>query len=319
MANEFIKPEVVIGQLLGVLARETILAQLVWRDPIPTFKGAKNDTVSIRLPAYVNARTRVMRSGTQLVIDSLDETKVDVTLDTHVYKAIGVSDEEMTLDVVDFGQQITAPAMGGVVRQIEDTLAADMTDATYETTVAVDATDPYKALVAARIALNKANVPPSQRFCGVGTDIEAAFLDSDRLSKYDQIGPTVNDALREAIIGRVAGFTVVPVPGLDPDVAICGHMTAFALCLVAPDLPQGADWGAKQSYKGMSLRALQDYDPTPATGGGPADRLLVDTFMGVGVTKDRGTLDGNGRFVPSLDGSDDPMLVRAVKLTLGGS
>lgn len=319
MANEFIKPEVVVGQLLGVLSREVVLPQLVWRDPIKSFKGSKNDTVSIRLPSYTNARTRVMRSGTQLVMDNLDETKVDITLNTHVYKAIPVSDEEMTLDIVDFGQQVTAPAMGAVTRQVEDSLAAAMNDATYETELTVDATDPYKALVQARKALGLANVPMSGRFCAIGADVEAAFLDSDRLAKYDQVGPTINDALRDAIIGRVAGFTVVPVPGLDPDVVIAGHMTAFALCLVAPDVPVGADWGAKQSYQGMSLRVLQDYDPTPATGGGPADRLLVDTFMGVGVTKDRGTRDGNGRFVPSLDGEDDPALVRAVRLSMSGS
>lgn len=319
MANAFIKAEQVVSQMLGVLERELVLGNLVWKDPVPSFKGAKNDTVSLRLPAYMNARTRVMRSSTALTVDELDETKVDVTLDTHVYKAIGVSDEEMTLDIVDFGQQITNPAMSSVTRKVEDALAVEMSGATYEVEETLDEDDPYLGILAARIDLNKANIPTSGRFLAVGSDVELALLSSDRLARFDSTGDTNNSALRDAIIGRIAGFTAVSVPGLDPEIAIASHKTAFVLSLVAPDVPTGAKWGEKRSYKGMSLRVLQDYDPTPAAGGPPKDRLLTDTFMGTSVVEDRGDLDEDGRFVPSEDGTDDPILVRAVKCTLGGS
>ena len=319
MANAFIKAEQVIAQMLGVLERELVLANLVWKDPIPSFKGAKDDTVSIRLPAFTSARTRVMRSGTALTVDELDETKVDVVLDTHVYKAIGVSDEEMTLDIVDFGQQITAPAMNSVVRKVDDALATEMSAATYEVEETLDEADPYLGILAARIALNKANVPASQRFLAIGSDVELALLGSERLSKFESTGDSANSALREATIGRIAGFTAVSVPGLDPDIAVAGHKTAFVLSLVAPDVPAGATWGEKRTHQGMSLRVLRDYDPTPAAGGPPKDRLLTDTFMGTGVTNDRGTIDADGRFVPTESGADDPILVRAVKLELTGS
>jgi hypothetical protein len=319
VANSFIKAEQVVSQMLGVLERETVLANLVWRDPIPSFRGAKNDTVSIRLPAYTTARTRVMRSNTALTIDELDETKVDVVLDTHVYKAIGVTDEEMTLDIVNFGQQITAPAMNAVVRKVDDALATEMSDATYAVTEDLAEDDPYLGVLAARIDLNNANVPASGRFLAVGSNVELALLGSDRLSKFESTGDSGNAALREATIGRIAGFTAVSVPGLDPDIAVAGHRTAFVLSLVAPEVPGGASWGQRQSHQGMSLRVLRDYDPTPAAGGPPKDRLLTDTFMGTGVTQDRGEIDADGRFVPTEDGSDDPILVRAVKLELTGS
>lgn len=319
MANSFIKAEQVISQMLGVLERETVLANLVWRDPIPSFKGAKDDTVSIRLPAYTSARTRVMRSNTALTVDDLDETKVDVTLDTHVYKAIGVTDEEMTLDIVDFGAQITAPAMGSVVRKVDDALAAEMAGATYEVTETLDPDDPYVGILKAKLDLDKANVPVSGRFLALGSNVEQALLTSDRLLRFDSTGDAGNSALRDASIGRIASFTAVSVPGLDPDIAVAAHKTAFVLSLVAPVVPTGATWGQTQTFKGMSLRTLRDYDPTPAAGGPPKDRLLVDTFMGTGVTEDRGTVDGDGRFQPSEDGTDSPILVRAVELTLSGS
>lgn len=319
MANSFIKAEQVIAQMLGVLERETVLAGLVWRDPVPSFRGAKNDTVSIRLPAFTAARTRAMRSGTALDVDELDETKVDVALDTHVYKAIGVTDEEMTLDINDFGQQITAPAMNSIVRKVDDALATEMSGATYQVTESLDDEDPYVGILKAKLDLDKANVPFGQRFLAVGSNVEEALLSSTRLTRFDSTGDSGNAALREAQIGRIANFTAVSAPGLDPDIAIAAHRTAFVLCLVAPVVPAGASWGETRSHRGVSLRVLRDYDPTPAAGGPPKDRLLTDTFMGTGVTADRGTVDGDGRFVPTSTGEDAAILVRAVKLELSGS
>lgn len=316
MANDFVKAEQVVAQMLGVLERDTVLAQFTWRDlGADRFKGAKDDTITLKVPAFTDARTRVMRSGTQIVVDELTETSVDVKLDTHVYKAIGVSDEEMTLDIANFGEQVTAPAMGGVVRKVDALVGAEMANATPEVEIDLDEDDPYLGLVDARLALNNHSVPASQRFLAVGSNVEGAILKSDRLSKFDTSGSS--EALREAIIGRIAGFTAVTAIGLDPDVAIAAHQTAFPLALVAPDVPAGASWGEKLTYRGLQLRTLRDYDPTGS--GGPVDRLLTDTFMGTGTTLDRGTIDADGRFIPSVDGEDEPILVRAVKLSLSGS
>lgn len=314
MANDFIKAEQVVAQMLGVLERDTVLAQFTWRDlGADRFKGAKNDTVTLKVPAFVEARTRVMRGGQPIIVDELTETSVDVKLDTHVYKAVGVSDEEMTLDITNFGEQVTAPAMGGVVRKVDALVGAEMAGATPEVIVDLDEDDPYLGLVDARLSLNNHSVPPSQRFLAVGSNVEGAILKSDRLSKFDTSGSS--EALREAIIGRIAGFTAVTAIGLDPDVAIAAHRTAFPLALVAPEVPAGASWGEKRTYRGLQLRTLRDYDPTGSNG--PVDRLLTDSFMGVATTLDRGVIDDDGRFVASEDGEDDPILVRAVKLTLG--
>lgn len=316
MANSYVKAEQVVSGMLGVLERDTVLSQFTWRDPrLTNFRGAKDDTITLRVPAYTTARTRVLRSSTAIVLDELDETAVDVTLDTHVYKAIRVTDENMTLDIVDFGEQVTAPAMGSVVRKIDDAIATEMVDSNPEVTVTLDPDDPYLGLVDARIALNNANVPSSDRFLAVGSEIEEKLLKSDRLSKFDQSGSS--EALREAVIGRMAGFTVVSVNALEPDIAIAAHKTAYVEALVAPVVPAGVSWGETRSYRGFSLRVLRDYLPTDSAG--PADRLLTDTFMGTGTTLDRGTIDANGKFQPSVDGTDDPILVRAVLLTLSGS
>jgi hypothetical protein len=205
--------------------------------------------------------------------------------------------------------------MGAVVRKVDDAIGTEMANATPEVEVTLDADDPYDGLVDARIALNNHSVPASQRFLAVGSNVEAAILKSDRLSKFDMSGSS--EALREAVIGRIAGFTAVTAIGLDPDIAIAAHKTAFPLALIAPEVPAGASWGEKRTYRGLQLRVLRDYDPTGS--GGPVDRLLADTFMGTGVTLDSGTIDADGRFVASVDGEDEPILVRAVTCTLSGS
>lgn len=314
MANEFVKAEQVAAQSLGLLERDNVLLNYVWRDPVGDFRGAKNDTVSIPVPAYTEARTRTMRSATAIQIDDLAETKVDVTLDTHVYKAIRVTDEEMTLDITSFGEQISAPAMSSVTRKVDASIAAEIAASSPEVEIAIDSEDPYLDLVDARTALNKHGVPFGQRFLAVGDNVENVLLKSDRLSKVDTSG--TSDALREAIIGRIAGFTAVSVPGLDPDLAVAAHRTAFVAALVAPVVPAGASWGTTQNHRGLQLRVLRDYLPDDTAG--PADRFLTDTFLGTGVTKDRGTIDEDGRFTPSVDGDDEPILVRAVLLTLDG-
>lgn len=319
MANNFIKAETVLGQMLGVLERDTALAGLVWRDPrLQNFQGAKNDTITMKVPAYLDARTRTMRAASGITIDELDETSVDVTLNTHVYKAVRITDEEMTLDITNFGEQVTAPVMGSVVRKVDDQLAAAFAASTPEVTVELSEADPYLGLVDARIALNNHNVPASQRFLIVGSNVEAAILKSDRLSKFDNSGSS--EALRENTIGRIAGFTAVSNNALDPDTAIAAHRTAWALALVPPVVPDGASWGERRTYRGLGLRVLRDYLPDGSSG--PADRLLSDTFMGIGTVKDAGTLDANGKFQPATapaDDGSDKILVRAVKLTLPSS
>lgn len=310
MANAFIKAERIVNTMLGVLERELVLPRLVWRDAGGDFAGAKNDTITIRLPAYTIARTRTLRAGTPITVDELDETSVDVTLDTDIYKAIGVSLEELTLDVENFERQVAVPATNAVARKVEDVLAVEMSGATYEVELPITEADPYLDLVDARIALNDASVPMGGRFLAVGSAVEAAILKSDRLSKFDQSGS--DSALREATIGRIAGFTAVSVPGLDPDVAIAAHQTAFVLSLKAPTVPQGAVTGASRSANGVAMTAIQDYDFINTK-----DRFAAHVFAGTGVVEDKGTIDANGKFQPTEDGDDPAILVRAVKLELG--
>jgi hypothetical protein len=326
--SDFIKAEKVVRTALGLLLREITLPAYVWRDAVGDFTGAKNDTISIRLPAFAPARTRSLRSGTPLTIDELFERKVDVTLDKDVYKRVNIDDETLTLDIEDFGVQVLNPIMVGVGEGLEQQLADEVTGATYENTISfVESTDdPYSDVaVAARKFLNGASVPFAGRVIAAGSAMESAFLNSDRFIKANESGST--QTLREAVIGRVAGFDVISCPVLPADEAYAFHRTAYVMSQRAPVIPAGAPWGASESFQGFALRFARVFDPNYVR-----DQLVANAYVGTNVVTDFGHYDDDpatgGKFVPG-ENPDDPItghtddwlndddrLVRAVKITV---
>jgi hypothetical protein len=287
VANAFIKATRVASAALGLLEREIVLPGLVWRDAGGDFRGAGGDTISIKVPARTQARTRALR-GTRpsasegsgiITLDDLTETKVDVTLDTAVYSAVPVTDEELTLDIASFADQILGPQVRAVAEGVENAVAAEMTGATYATNLTIDTTDPYKTLVDAHVALNKANIPRTERFVVAGADVEAVILKSDHLSRVDQSGS--DDALRRAEMGRLASFPVYVSNALPANVAFAFHRTAYVLGMRAPVKPDGVPFGASQSAYGLAMRWIRDYDFRNVL-----DRSLVDTYIGTSTVAD---------------------------------
>jgi hypothetical protein len=294
MAITTIRASQVVSAGLGLLRRERVLGGLVWRVAAGDFTGSLNDTISIRVPAYAKARTRALRSGTTRVRDSLAETKVDVTLDTDVYKDVKISDEELTLDIANFGEQVLNPLMAGVADTIEDAIIAEMTNATYAKTLAFSYSGNAwtDLIVPARELLNNARVPQAGRILAVGSGIETEMLSTDLFVKANESGSTT--ALEEATLGRKAGFTIVSVPGLDPDEAYAFHATAFPLVGRAPVVPAGAPWGAVMSYDGYAIRAVRVLDSDEIV-----DVLALDSWVGTGVAKDTGYFNADDQFTPS--------------------
>lgn len=323
--STFIKAEKVVSTALGLLLREVTLPQFVWRDAVGDFAGAKNDTISIRLPAYAPARTRLLRSGAARVKDNIHQRKVDVTLDTDVYKDIGITDEELSLDIANFGLEILTPVVQGIGLELEQEIADEISGATYQTTLTYTAgtDDPYTdvALVA-RSRLNAAHVPLQGRVLLVGSTLEAEMLGHSKFIDLD-----ANGVMRNGVIGRIAGFDVVSSPAIAPNEAYAFHRTAYAMGQRAPVVPAGAPWGASQSYQGLAIRTVRVFDPNLVE-----DRFVADAWVGVNTVADVGHFDadpaGGGRFVPVTDPgapvagavnvweNDTARLVRAVKITV---
>lgn len=316
MTVSTIKAERVVRTMLGVLERETVLARLMWRDPAGDFRGAKGDAITIKVPAYTTPDKRDLRSGAPRTASSLTERRVIVTLDTDIYKRVPITDEELTLDIESFEEQIIAPVSSALVRGIEDEALALVTGADYEHEVFFDDfTRPYNAIVRARRHLNDSRVPMANRALAVGSGVEELLLTDDLFVRVDESGSS--DALREARIGRIASMPVYLIPGLDPDEAYAFHQTAYALSTRAPMVPRGAPDGATMSFEGFALRVVFAIDPEEVV-----DNFNADVWTGANIVTDYGAIDGNGFFEPAVNpnlDTDTPIFVRAVRLSMAGS
>lgn len=299
MANETLKAEKIVEAAVLLLQREIVLPRLVWRQADDDFKGAKDDTITLRVPAVLEARSRVMRSNTALTFDEFAESAVPVKLDTHAYSGLKIRDEELTLDIKDFARQVVAPQMRAVAEKMENTIADALDDATSDY-ADVDFTegtdDPYKVLVAARKVLNIANVPAADRIFVAGANVEAAILGDDKLVLAQNVGDSIAEgALREAYVGRVFGMNLITAQELPADKAYLIVPSAFVMATAAPAVPASVGFGATATagangVGGTAVRWVMDYDPTVL-----AERSVVNVYNGVRhVTDVFAGVDSNG-------------------------
>lgn len=286
MANTFLKPEKIAQTALDLLQREIILPRLVWRFGLSDFQGAKDDTITVRVPAVLTARDYEWRTrNNAIVMDDLTETGVDVTLDTHPYSAVAVTDEQLTLDIVNFGTQVLQPQVRAVAERLEaliaTTLGGAIVPAAAEIPHTIGTTDGYVTAVKARKVLNMQNVPMAGRVLLLGANLEEDFLNSDHLTLVDQSGS--DSALRDGTLGRILGFTVVTSNAIDPDIGYAFHSTAIAFGNVAPTVPDGATFGASEATDGLAMRWIRDYDPNYLR-----DRSVVSSFAGAASVEEDG-------------------------------
>lgn len=315
--NSWIKATKVVDTALGVLMREVVLPNLFWRDAISPaeFRGVVGDTVTIRVPAYATARKRTLRTRTKITVDQLAETSVDVKLDTDVYKGVRITDEDMTLDIRDFMTQVMMPVLAAVREGIEDECADTLSGATYALEAEFSESNPLKSVLTASRMLTDCRVPQSNRSLACGSEIQQIIL--EYLAGRESGAQNEQSALNDATIAQAfGGMRPVVVPGLAPDEAYAFHRTAFPFVNTAPVVPGGAAWGESRVFDGYAMRVIKDYDSDYQE-----DRCVGNSWMGTAVTLDNGELNDDGQFVPYETedeiGSGTPILVRAVKLTLG--
>jgi hypothetical protein len=290
VANAFLKAERIISQGLGLLQRELILPRLVVRYGKADFLGAKDDTINIRIPSLLKGRDYQWRTRTAaIIVDELDETSIPITLNKHPYSAVSITDEELTLDITSWGEQVAVPQTRAVAEKLESYIAAAMAAANFRHEVAFvepdyeahpDSRAFYATMVKARQALNEENVPAEGRVAVLGSAVEAAALQSKHLLEADK--SAFDGTLREGIIGRIAGFTVIGnVNSVPPTFGVAMHPTAFALGNVAPDVPSGVSAGAGLVFDSLAMRWIRDYDPDHLR-----DRSVYSAFAGAASVED---------------------------------
>lgn len=276
MANVTIKAEAVVDAAELSLQRAIVLPSRMWSDLTrDDFVGAKNDTVTLRLPAVVEATIRDLRSTADVVFGEITETSVPVTLSKQVIVPIRASLVEQELDLVPFAQRFVKPAIQGLARGVENVVAGVLDAAIPLTTVAWNGTagGVKAAMIAAGTAFNAANVPSERRTFVVGVNSYGDFVDyASTIPAPAGIAP---GAYLDAFINRLFGFDIIWSNAIDPDAVFAMSPYAVAYTAFGPKIPAGAVDGATGSQDGIGFSVIQDYDPVKQS-----DRLAVTSFVG---------------------------------------
>lgn len=270
MPNTFLTADIIAREALATLYENAVMAGLVWRDFDDDFSGTvngyrKGQTISVRKPVVFDAEEFDRSNG--INVQDAEEDTVDVTLDKIADVSFSVTSEDLTMEIGSFSERLLNPAMEAIWQKIDRDLLGLRSDVS---TVVGDGSSNHaytepEVLIDARKELQQNSVALSDRHCVVGPVIEAGWLSSSLFHQADQRGDT--EGLREASLGRKFGFdnyqdqNVDDVDGTYSDeAAVAFHRSAFSLAMRPLAVPSGAADAANQSFRGMTLRVVQDYD-----------------------------------------------------------
>lgn len=280
-----------------LLRRQLVLVNTVSRVPAGEYSGPSGGTVTLAVPTPRTAREQRTR-GAQITYDPADETPVNITL-RHFYDGALISDEQLSLDIRNFGRQVLAPQVESVARAAEDQLADAMNGLDPDPDILwsgrPDPTADRATVLAIRERLTVNGCPPGNRWVSCAPDITTRLLAVPGFTEADRRGST--NALEAAEVGQLYGLRFIESAALDEGSAVAYHQSGFGFGTAVPANPGGAD-STTATEGGVSLRHILAFDP-----GHLSTASVVSVFVGAGVVPedDRGTIR------------------RAVRVELGGS
>jgi len=258
---------------IPLLTRSLQLVRTVTMVPQAGFTGPNGETIDVRVRLPRTARTQAS-PGASITYDDQNEVGVLVTL-AHLYDAYHVTDEDLSLNLEDFASQITEPQVASIATGAEDEVADVMNNLTADLSFALTETegDTVDTILAAREALGEDDVPAGDRWLAVSPSIATRLLNVEKFTKVNESGG--ESALRDAILGRIYGFTVVESNGLTADTAVAYHRSGFVFASKKPADPRGANESFALSQAGINIRQIFQYDPDVLS-----DASVLSTFAG---------------------------------------
>lgn len=264
MANDFVDATKVIeiaeGQVHDGL---DVAATFASNSALINSMDTTGETVKIRLRGRLPFRVYSWRNARTepIVLDEYKETWVPLEAPEHLYSAVGVIQEDLT-DLSRVGRVLQAQT-DAVTDGINATAATALTGATHPVTlgVAADGSDLRARIFEAKYALDKMRAPAQGRFLLVSAEFELAMLNVEGLVAANWSGDAnTSAAFRDAVITRVAGFTVVRSNLVPAGEAYAYARDGFGLVSMVPPALATAKAGTRSSALGIALRWLYDGD-----------------------------------------------------------
>src|SRR5690606_28879520 len=132
--------------------------------------------------------------------------------------------------------------------------------------------------------------PASDRWFAVSPDIATRVLSVPDFVRVDASGS--DSALRQAVIGRLYGFTFVESNALDAGTACAYHSSGVAFANRIPATPRGVVDSATSTVQGVGLRQISQYQADKLS-----DASVVSTFAGAGIVYEDNELTKHPRII----------------------
>jgi len=273
MANTLINGSQLASAMIGGLVDAGVLTNTAWKDPEFNGVAGKGDVVNVRRLAI---QTAANFAGTATPANIV-EANVAVTLDHQPYVQQNVTSTEAVLNIEDFFAQVLSPGLSGVAEYLDGEVSALLTAST---TTPVTAATAKATLIAAREALTESKVPLADRYLACSPQFISAILGETwvQADTFDDGGK----ALKEAIVGKAFGFTIVESTHIVDDVGATTEPSAYAyhksgviMASRMPNPPQGGADSATAAAYGMGARVVYGWDNTALS-----DVVTVDTLAG---------------------------------------
>jgi len=213
MAIENFVPEIWSAALLRALRDRLTYAQdgVINRNYEGDIARA-GDTVHIT--NFVDPSVRDYTKNGTITWDLLTDDTRALVVDQSDYFAFKVDDIDKRQALPGFVEVATTGASYNLAAEADDYVAGLMvaavdgeTNDLGSVTVGAEDGDAYNLLVELRTVLTRSNTPDDGRFVIVPPEFYAVLLQDDRFIRQDASGTT--DGLRNAEVGRAAGFTVI--------------------------------------------------------------------------------------------------------------
>lgn len=201
MSQNFLTADLIAKESLMRLRNQLVMKNLVHVDFSDEFK-AQGDTVQIRKPATFTAND--FTGAADVSVQDIVEQNVNVKLDKIADVTVEVTAKELSLNIEDFGKQVSDGAMQALAQKIDYELCQLYKYTPYYAGTLGNNPATLAHLAGGRKVLMDNKAPLLNRRGVFDPTAAANLLQLDVISKVSDSGQTAG--LREAQMGRVLGL-----------------------------------------------------------------------------------------------------------------
>ena len=203
MSNTLVTSKAIAREALPVLEANKVMAGLVHTDYKNDFKE-KYNIVTVTKPAQFTA----VEFDGDLTGEYQDVTQgsVDISLGYIASVDMKITSEQMTMEIAQFTEEITVPALEAITQQIDANILSLYKDIPYFYGTAGTTPDELKDISQARKILQGNKAQLSNRSLVIDEEAEADLGILDAFINQNYVGTTAG--LTEAALGRKLGFNV---------------------------------------------------------------------------------------------------------------